>query len=157
MKKILAIVMALLLCTAVFAACGGKGGENTAPTLEGVKDTASVEAGSEFDALAGVTATDAEDGDLTSAIVISSTPELTFTNGKTTPSTPGNYELTYAVTDSGALTTEAYCTLTVTRQTQQETEYLNFDFDNDLQPESHGWAGSIGGSAQGTAALQEGA
>lgn len=157
MKKILAIVMALLLCTAVFAACGGKGGENTAPTLEGVKDTASVEAGSEFDALAGVTAADAEDGDLTSAIVISSTPELTFTNGKTTPSTPGNYELTYAVTDSGALTTEAYCTLTVTRQTQQETEYLNFDFDNDLQPESHGWVGSIGGSAQGTAALQEGA
>ena len=63
MKKILAIVLALALSLALFAACG-KDGENTAPVIEGVKDTASVEAGSEFDALAGVTATDAEDGDI---------------------------------------------------------------------------------------------
>ena len=48
-------------------------------------------------------------------------------------------------------------TLTVTRQTQEATEYLRFEFDNDEQPESHGWTGSIGGSAQGTANLQEGA
>ncbi len=156
MKKILAIVLALALSLALFAACG-KDGENTAPVIEGVKDTASVEAGSEFDALAGVTATDAEDGDITNKIVVTSTPALTFTNGKATPTTAGTYELTYSVSDSGEMTAEAYCTLTVTRQTQEATEYLRFEFDNDEQPESHGWTGSIGGSAQGTANLQEGA
>ena len=155
MKKLIAVIAALALCIALLAGCGG--GENTAPVISGVQDTASVEAGSEFDALAGVTATDEQDGDITSQIVVTSTPSLTFTGGKTTPSTAGTYELTYAVTDAGGLTTEAYCTLTVTRQTQEETEYVRFNFDNDLQPESRGWKGTVGGSAAGTASLKEGA
>ena len=128
MKKLsllaLAIALALLL-----TACGGSSkpaatpepteAPNTAPSISGVADQ-TVEAGSEFDALAGVTASDGEDGDLTGMITIDSTPALSFKNGKATPETAGDYELTYSVTDKGGLTAEAYATLTVTKKTGEE-------------------------------------
>ena len=44
------------------AACGGKK-ENTEPELTGVSDK-TIEAGQEFNALEGISASDAEDGDL---------------------------------------------------------------------------------------------
>jgi hypothetical protein len=95
MKKlhsILALLLALALAFSL-AACGGEESKpaddenNTAPSITGVAD-GSVEAGHEFDALAGVTATDAEDGDLTAQIVIDSSPALDFQNGKATPPLP---------------------------------------------------------------------
>ena len=74
-RKILALILSLAMVLSM-AACGGNG-ENTAPAINGVADQ-TVEAGSEFDALAGVTATDAEDGDITSLITIEATPALAF-------------------------------------------------------------------------------
>ncbi|MFC7407031.1 immunoglobulin-like domain-containing protein [Georgenia alba] len=78
--------------------------ENTPPTLEGATDT-SVEQGTEFDPMAGVTASDTEDGDLTDAVEVT---------GEVDTTTPGEYELTYTVTDSGGLTTSTTRTVTVT-------------------------------------------
>ena len=87
-KRLIAVVLCLSLALAL-AACGGEGGgtsgnnngENTAPKISGVADQA-VEAGTEFDALAGVTASDAEDGDLTGMITVKSMPDLAFSNGQ---------------------------------------------------------------------------
>lgn len=64
MKKICAAILAMLLVLGVFTACSGAKDEVN-PEILGVKDAAAVEQGKEYDALAGVTATDDKDGDLT--------------------------------------------------------------------------------------------
>ena len=65
MKKAFAILLSILMLLSL-AACGGaktntpaSTAENQKPAISGVQD-ASVEAGQVFDALAGVTASDAE-------------------------------------------------------------------------------------------------
>ena len=78
MKKIGLIILAVIMAVCL-TACGGDKApeateapapaENTAPVISGVQDQ-TVEAGSEIDLLAGVTATDAEDGDLTEMIAV---------------------------------------------------------------------------------------
>ncbi|WP_239257047.1 immunoglobulin-like domain-containing protein [Listeria ilorinensis] len=60
------------------------------PEIKGEKET-SITVGESFDALAGMSAGDAEDGDLTSKIQVS---------GKVDNQTVGDYTLTYTVTDS---------------------------------------------------------
>lgn len=154
MKKILSIVVILALSLMIIAGCG-ENKENTAPTISGVKDSISVVSGDEFDALADVTATDEEDGDLTSSIAVESIPTLNFVNGKATPASAGTYEITYSVTDSGNLTTEAYATLTVTKKTAEAVQYWTANFE-EKAGESHGWAGEVNEPAQGTASLVEG-
>ena len=126
------------------------------PTLEGVHDQ-SVMAGTEFDALAGVTAADAEGGDLTDMIIIDSTPALDFKNGKATPENPGDYELVYSVTDKNGVTAEDYATLTVTKKTGEEVVYRTFDFSTVEVTDNHGWEARIGEAAQAEAALKNGA
>ena len=163
MKKlhsILALVLVLALALSL-AACGGESGgatngDNTAPTLTGVAD-GTVEAGHEFDALAGVTASDAEDGDLTAQIVIDSSPALDFQNGKATPGAAGDYELTYTVTDKGGLTATAYATLTVTRATGEAVVYKDFDFGVAVEADAHGWEARVGESAEAVGELKQGA
>ena len=58
-KKFVAMLMTLT-CTVSVAACSNgaaSGGDNTAPVIEGAAD-ATVMAGTEFDALSGITASD---------------------------------------------------------------------------------------------------
>ncbi len=150
-------VFAALLCLALLlsASACGQSGDNTAPEITGVADQ-SVQAGSEFDAMAGVSATDAEDGDVTAKIVITSLPELTFQNGKATPENPGDYELTYSVTDKGGLESKAYATLTVTRQTGEAVVFQKFDF-SDKAADSHGWTAKVADGVQAAGALKQGA
>ena len=159
MKKILALGLAFLLAAGL-TACGGNtpsgGGDNTAPSISGAADQ-TVTAGSSFDALAGVTATDKEDGDLTSMITVEASPALNFQNGKATPDTAGSYELVYRVADKGGLTAEAYATLTVTKQTGEEVVYKTFDFGSPEVTDTHGWEFRKGDSADAEAALKEGA
>ncbi|MBU3087247.1 DUF5011 domain-containing protein [Clostridium gasigenes] len=76
---------------------------NTAPVLNGVKNN-TVNVGTSFNALTGITATDTEEGDLTSKIVVS---------GSVNTQVVGNYTLTYKVTDSKGLVTTATATVTV--------------------------------------------
>lgn len=152
-RKILALILSLALVLSL-AACGGSG-ENTAPSISGVADQ-TLEAGSEFDALAGVTATDAEDGDITSMITIDATPALTFKNGKATPETAGNYELVYSVTDKGGETAEAYATLTVTKQTGEATVLYAFDFA-DQTVDARGWTAKVAEGVAATGELKQGA
>ncbi|WP_343904028.1 DUF5011 domain-containing protein, partial [Oerskovia paurometabola] len=78
--------------------------DNTPPVLEGVGPV-EIPEGANFDPLEGVSATDAEDGDLTDQIEVTGTVDTT---------TPGEYELTYTVTDSDGATTTAVRTVTVT-------------------------------------------
>ena len=130
--------------------------ENKAPEINGTADQF-IEAGTEFDALAGVTASDPEDGDLTGKISVESDPVLAFRNGKATPENAGTYELTYKVTDKGGLTAEAYATLTVSKQTSEEVVYKAFDFSTQQVTDNHGWELKTGEQAEASAALQEGA
>lgn len=160
--KITKKIIAALICPAIAitaTACsdngGGGGGDNTPPTISGVADQ-SIEAGSEFDALAGVTATDAEDGDITSLITITSMPSLSFTNGKAIPENAGDYELTYSVTDKGGETTEAYATLTVTRQTGEAEVLYQMDFST-LTADGHGWEASVADGVNAVGELKNGA
>ena len=95
MKKALAILLSLLMLASL-AACGAKeaapaaSAENQKPAISGVQD-GTVEAGQAYDALAGVTASDPEDGDLTAMITVESTATLDFKGGKATPETAGSY------------------------------------------------------------------
>ncbi len=156
-RKALALLLSLV-CVLVPASCAKEesGGENTAPTIAGVADQ-TVMAGTEFNALAGVTASDKEDGDVTGLIVIESSPALSFSGGKAVPDKAGSYELVYSVTDKGGLTAEAYATLTVTRQTGEPVLYKTFDFSQNLPVDDHGWTAVFGGSASGTGTLKQGA
>ncbi|MGL5714608.1 MAG: glycosyl hydrolase family 18 protein [Paraclostridium sp.] len=76
---------------------------NEAPVFAGVTDK-TIKVGQIFDALAGVTATDKEDGNVTSDIKVS---------GKVDTSKAGKYTLTYSVKDSKGLETIAKRTITV--------------------------------------------
>jgi hypothetical protein len=147
---LLAVAMLLSL-----AACGNKG-ENTAPQIAGVKDL-TVQAESEIDVLAGITATDAEDGDLTAMITVESTPVLTFKNGKATPEKAGNYELTYTVTDKNGQSVSEYATLVVTKKTADAVVYQEFDFDTNHNVDANGWEAHVAEGVAATGELKQGA
>ena len=157
MKKLQNVLAFVLAFAMVFSlvACG-ETGENTDPVITGVKDM-TVQAGSEIDVLAGVTATDAEDGDLTNQIVIDSTPTLTFRNGKATPEKAGTYELSFTVTDNAGASVSEYATLIVTKQTADAVVYHEFDFSANHTVNNHGWEAIIGENANATGALKQGA
>ncbi|MBC2177910.1 DUF5011 domain-containing protein [Listeria booriae] len=76
---------------------------NEAPVIHGQDVT--FKAGKAFDPMAGVTASDTEDGDITSTI------EMTAND--VNPDVAGVYHVTYSVTDSDGNTTEATYTVTV--------------------------------------------
>lgn len=63
---------------------------NEKPVISGAADR-TIKVGDSFDVKAGVTAADAEDGDLTSGILVSGSVDITK---------PGNYTVTYTVIDS---------------------------------------------------------
>ena len=154
MRKVLAMLLAVAMLLSL-AACGPKG-ENTAPQIAGVKDL-TVQAESEIDVLAGITATDAEDGDLTSMITVESTPVLTFKNGKATPEKAGNYELTYTVTDKNGQAVSEYATLVVTKKTADAVVYQEFDFDTNHNVDANGWEAHVAEGVAATGELKQGA
>lgn len=93
--------------TDVFKNFGSGGGvppvTDGKPIITGVKNQ-TVTVGSTFDPMAGVTATDKEDGSLTNMIAVSGTVDT---------QTAGSYKLTYTVTDSAGQSVSISCTITV--------------------------------------------
>ena len=152
MKKSIALILTLVL----ILSCFGAAFASSSPVITGEADQ-TVEAGTEFDALAGLTAADAEDGDLTDMITVEAMPDLTFRNGKTTPETAGEYELIYSVTDKDGNVAEAYATLTVTKKKSEEVVYKAFDFSTQEVTDNKGWEAKIGEAASASAALKNGA
>ena len=75
LHKMISLLLALCMLSAAGLAFAGG-----APKLTGVHDQ-SVMAGTEFDALAGVSATDGAGNDVTDMIIIDSTPMLDFNSG----------------------------------------------------------------------------
>ncbi|WIH21730.1 immunoglobulin-like domain-containing protein [Photobacterium damselae] len=73
------------------------------PTITGI-DNATIKLGDTFDPLAGVSATDAEDGDLTDSIQV---------EGQVDTAKVGQYTLTYSITDSADQTVTAKRIITV--------------------------------------------
>ena len=154
-RRILCVLLSLAM-TFSLVACVSEPAANEKPTITGVKDL-TVQAGTEIDVLAGVTASDAEDGDLTSMIAIESTPVLTFKNGKATPETAGTYELTYTVTDKNNQSVSEYATLTVTKKTANAVLYKEFDFSGNHTVDAKGWAAYIAEGVAATGELKQGA
>ncbi len=108
MKKIL-LSLLLLVSFTILVACEedptpDPDPVNTAPVLSGVEDVPAHVKGTPFDPLAGVSAMDAEDGDLTESIVVT---------GEVNVNANGTYTLTYKVTDSGGLSAETTRKVTV--------------------------------------------
>ncbi len=84
----------------------GEAESNQAPVISGVGNQ-TITVGESFEPLAGVTATDKEDGDLTGQIKVT---------GKVDTAKEGNYPLTYSVTDSDGNETIAKRVITVEKK-----------------------------------------
>ena len=82
---------------------GGSGTDTAAPVISGPVDQI-IEVGATFDPLAGVTANDFVDGDLTADIDVTGTVDT---------STAGDYDLTYTVSDAAGNETTVTITITV--------------------------------------------
>ena len=98
---------------------GGTNPTNTAPVLNGVSDV-TIKKGQVYNPLAGITATDKEDGDLTSKIKVQGTVDT---------SKVGSYTLTYTVADSTGLT----ATQTAIVKVIDNTAGGNFGVGNGIQ------------------------
>ncbi len=105
MKRILTI-FTLLASLIMLAACNTKV-RNSAPELRGVVASHKVNVGDSFNPLAGITAYDKEDGDITNAITSTFNPEWL--------NTAGSYTFSVEVLDSKGEKTTATVTLVVGR------------------------------------------
>lgn len=91
-----------------------KPAEDSAPEIHGISDR-SLTVGEGFDIMAGVTATDKKDGDLTGSIAVS---------GNVDTSTAGSYKINYSVTNSKKKTVTKQITITVIDNTPAPPEVI---------------------------------
>lgn len=105
MKKILVLTLVLFTAFGLFACQDTEEPVvDEAPVIEGL-DPITIKIGESYDLMDGVTATDAEDGDLTDEI---------STQGTVDNQTQGTYTITYIVMDSAKNVTEEERTVSVT-------------------------------------------
>lgn len=104
MKRIYTI---LTLALVVFAFAGCAEQRDSAPEILGYQSSVTIDPGDAYDPLDGVTASDREDGDLTSSIVVNG-----FETGDNNVS--GSYTIVLSVEDSAGNRTEVTISLTVT-------------------------------------------
>ena len=86
--------------------------QNRDPVITGVSNK-TINVGDKFDPLAGVKATDPEDGDLTDKIVVT---------GAVDTNKAGTYKLTYKVTDSDGASATATATITVVKKGEEPVD-----------------------------------
>ena len=103
-KKILAIILMVLVVLSLGACKRNKNKQNTPPEIIGAVDK-TIEKGSAYVPLEGVTAYDKEDGDLTDKIEV--------VLGRFNKNVVGTYPITYTVTDSQGETTSVTINITV--------------------------------------------
>lgn len=97
--------------------------KNSSPELIGLTDK-TIKVGEAFDPMVGVTATDKEDGDLTSKISISGTVDT---------SAAGSYKVNYSVTDSKNKTVTKQITITVVaNEGEEETPPVAFNSTDNI-------------------------
>ena len=103
-----------------------KAAYNNAPQLHGVSAT-TIGVGQAFEPLAGISASDEEDGDLSAAISVSGSVDTTRA---------ARYRLTYRVTDSGGKRDTAYRTVTVTNAAPEFSglERASVPYGGDFDP-----------------------
>jgi len=114
--------------------------DTTAPAFTGVSETRNVTVGSEFDPMAGVTAFDMVDGDMTSLIVV------TIEDGEGNPvesvdtSVAGTFTVTYTVEDEAGNIGTATTTVNVVSMLFKETNLIaNPSFDQPLNETTPEW------------------
>lgn len=128
MKKLMLSFLAALSFISL-ASCTGEQqpADETAPVINGVKDL-NCSVNETVNLLSGVTAVDETDGDITDNIEISIMPTLTVTEGKTTPTQTGDYEVAYTVKDAAGNEQSAYATLNVTPALAEKVVYQQYQF-----------------------------
>jgi hypothetical protein len=155
MKKTLILLLSFTLMI-VLAACDKKEEQsNNAPEIIGAKDEVTIDLGQTFNALLGVSASDEEDGDITSDLVVSVMPNITFTDGKLTPINTGDYYITYTVTDSKGEVVEAYTTLKVMPTLGEKTTFIDYEFI-DAPADLNDFVVSFEETAEGTYLAEKG-
>lgn len=102
MKKIYSLIIAVVFSFGLVA-CKGESEVKGTPEFTGVENT-TVFIGEAFDLLDGIGATDKEDGDLASSVLVDGIVDF---------DTAGEYEITYSVTDSDGNTTTVTRVITV--------------------------------------------
>jgi hypothetical protein len=103
----------MIVLLIVLSACGETPVDNNAPVITGTVNH-TVEVGDDLDLYLGVTATDTEDGDLTSSIVLE--------DDALDLNTAGTYTVTYTVTDSEGEVVSVSVTVTVNEKAELTDE-----------------------------------
>ncbi|MCF7932963.1 MAG: DUF5011 domain-containing protein [Acholeplasmataceae bacterium] len=103
MKHTIKVLLMILIVSFLIVACDEPIVDDHDPVIAGAIDK-EIPRGTAFVPLEGITATDAEDGDLTEDIIYS---------GNVNPNVVGTYEANYTVTDSDGNTTTVQITITV--------------------------------------------
>lgn len=163
MKKVLSLMLVAVLMVTLSGCFGNntETPENKFPTFSGIDSTVTVEVGDTFDPLAGVTANDEEDGDITSSITVTGTDCLSLDSNNVVGETAGGATcaLLYKVEDSDGGKAQKSSSVTVEVVVDvTENALVNGDFE--LGPNA--WANTDGSlldlynSAVGTAAVNEG-
>lgn len=120
MKKLFAIALASVL-TFALAACATV--RNTPPSLVGANENVTITQGDTFNPLDGITATDDQDGDLTSSIQVEGY-NAAWTEQQ------GTFSYIISVTDSEGLIAQVTVHLTVESETGNATPTLSGVFNN---------------------------
>ena len=138
MKKLFVLLIALLVSFSLTACNDTAAKDEVEPEIAGVKAKITGVVGEEVNLLEGVTATDNVDGNITANIVVTTMPNMTVTNGKVTPTLPGDYEIQYKVTDKAGNVGEAFTTLNVTKPLAEKVVYKEFNFEtNNVEGWNH--------------------
>ncbi len=116
------------------------GPDVTAPTFSGVREAVTITSGDNFDLLAGITALDLKDGDVTNNISYSISKDGTSVEQLDT-SVTGVYTITYSVKDASDNTATDQTTLTIVDIAFKDTgKIVNGDFAAaDLTPWTSWW------------------
>lgn len=138
------LIIPFAAAAVMFSACGGS--VNQGPELRGVSDITCL-AETSVDLLSGVAALDGEDGDITPAIQITVTPQVTVSDGYAIFNEVGDYEICYEVRDSGGklARTTAYASVI------EREEYNSALFTNGFSVSASGGASIISQGVSGDA------